>query len=344
MERTKKSNLVKRMERRNKKKSKRGSTYEGDLTKIISTGSTLLDLAILGTRIRGGGIPTGIAVEIFGDSSAGKTVLMCEIGGAIQRLGGDILFNDPEARLDKEFAKLFDMSITDKTIREPDTIAEVFGAFDDWKPEGDPPHAIIADSIAALCTKEEMEDTKGYDGAKRANEFSQGFRRCTRMIKKRNYLFVFSNQIRAKMDAMAFGKKTKATGGYAPKFYASLRLELATIKKEKDKVKVKGVEHKQVQRTITKVFVEKSSVDKGYRTAEVIIDPNYGIDDIRANLLFIKKNTKDKVYWTDDKSITDAIETIEEEDQELELKEAVIDLWEEIQEAFKQERKPKRRV
>ena len=30
---------------------------------------------------------------------------MCEIAGAIQRNGGDVIFNDPEARLDKEFAQ-----------------------------------------------------------------------------------------------------------------------------------------------------------------------------------------------------------------------------------------------
>jgi len=204
--------------------------YDGDVDNMITTGSTLLDLALTGSRVRGGGMPCGIAVEIFGDSSAGKTVLMCEIAGAIQRKGGDVIFNDPEARLDKEFAKLFDMQITDKTIKQPDTIAEVFDCFQTWKPEGKAPHAIIADSITALCTEEEMKDTKGYDGAKRANDFSQGFRRCTRLIKKENYLMVFSNQIRDVMNAGAFGKKTKATGGHAPKFYSSLRLEISRIK------------------------------------------------------------------------------------------------------------------
>ena len=32
---------------------------------IVSTGSTQLDLAIYGGRVRGGGIPGGIIIEIF---------------------------------------------------------------------------------------------------------------------------------------------------------------------------------------------------------------------------------------------------------------------------------------
>ena len=39
---------------------------------MVSTGSTLLDLAISGTRVRGGGYPGGILVEIFGASGTGK--------------------------------------------------------------------------------------------------------------------------------------------------------------------------------------------------------------------------------------------------------------------------------
>ena len=42
--------------------------------KLISTGSTLLDLAFSGGRVRGGGLPGGIMVEISGPSSAGKCV------------------------------------------------------------------------------------------------------------------------------------------------------------------------------------------------------------------------------------------------------------------------------
>ena len=324
-------------------------TYEGNDSIVISTGSTLLDLAISGTRIKGGGIPTGIAVEIFGDSSAGKTVLLCEIGGAIQRVGGDLIFNDPEARLNKEFAKIFDLDITEDTIKEPDTVKEIFDCFTDWKPKGNGPYGIIADSIAAASTEAEMKEEKGYDGAKRANDFSIGFRKFTRKLKQKNYLMVFSNQIRDNMNAMPFAKKTKATGGHAPKFYSSLRLEVKRIKKLTETKSIYGKEHKNNYGIVTEVTVEKSSVDKPDRKAEIYIVYDYGIDDVSANLTYIKQNSKHKTYSIDNgetslgKSLVDAVKNIEDNDLEKELKNETIKLWNKIQRKFKRERKKKKR-
>ena len=52
---------------------------EGDFGTVISTGSTLLDLAISGGRVRGGGIPAGILLEIYGPSGTGKTSVLAEM-------------------------------------------------------------------------------------------------------------------------------------------------------------------------------------------------------------------------------------------------------------------------
>ena len=320
--------------------------YDGNDKIVISTGSTLLDLEISGTRIHGGGIPAGIAVEIFGDSSAGKTVLLCEIGGHIQRAGGDLIFNDPEARLNKEFAKLFDLDITEDTIKEPDTVKQIFDCFTEWKPKGDGPYGIIADSIAAASTEDEMKDSKGYDGAKRANDFSTGFRKVARKLKQENYLMVFSNQIRDNMGAMPFAKKTKATGGHAPKFYSSLRLEIKRIKKLKQEKDIYGKKHKKVYGIISEVSIEKSSVSQPFGVAPIYIVFDYGIDDITANLVYIKQNSKHGTYSINGedilgKSVEKAIAYIEENDLEAELKEAVIKLWNKIQRKFKRDRKKK---
>ena len=56
--------------KRHSRKTTRKKKYDGSLETVVSTGSTLLDLAISGGRIRGGGIPTGILMEIFGPSGA----------------------------------------------------------------------------------------------------------------------------------------------------------------------------------------------------------------------------------------------------------------------------------
>jgi RecA/RadA recombinase len=148
---------------------------DGDITKMISTGSTLLDLAISGGRIRGGGIPAGILVEIFGPSSTGKTVLLTEIAGNIQNQKGEVMFQDPEARLNKQFAKLFNFELDEAEYSRPNLVPEVFQNVRNWEPK-DPGvvNGIFADSLAALSTDMEMGSEEGDKmGARRGKEFSQ---------------------------------------------------------------------------------------------------------------------------------------------------------------------------
>ena len=86
-------------------------SYEGDFSVVLSTGSTLLDLAISGGKVRGGGIPSGIMVEIFGPSGTGKTAILSEVcaynQGEDKAKGGDVMFLDPEGRLDKAYSKIY---------------------------------------------------------------------------------------------------------------------------------------------------------------------------------------------------------------------------------------------
>ena len=321
--------------------------YDGNDKIMISTGCTILDLALTGTRVYGGGLPVGIAVEVFGGKSAGKTVLLCEIAGAIQRAGGDVKFNDSEARLDKEFAKIFDMEIKKGTIETPDTVAEIFKCYEEERSDINKPYGIIADSVAAASTEDEMKETKGYDGAKRANDFSTGFRKYARKLATENYLMVFSNQLRANMNAGTFGKKTKSTGGFAPAYYTSLRLDIKMVEKLYDEKKIYGKMQRVYYGIKSEIFIEKSSVDKSsFRTAPIYIDWDHGIDDIKGNLVYIKQNSKHKTYSIDGEfklgsSINQAIEYIEDNDLEGELKEAVIKLWNKIQRKFKRNRKKK---
>ena len=58
--------LSQQVKRHSKAPVEKKPELEGDTTIMVSTGSTLLDLAISGGRVRGGGIPGGIMVEIFG--------------------------------------------------------------------------------------------------------------------------------------------------------------------------------------------------------------------------------------------------------------------------------------
>jgi len=355
MERTKKpeddvKKVVKQVKDRAASSSvKERKEYEGNIEKMISTGSTLLDLAISGGRVRGGGIPSGILVEIFGPSGAGKTVMLCEIAGAIQRQGGEIMFHDPEARLNKQFARMFDLNTEVMDYKTPDTIPEVFSAVRKWDPGSKGKvHGVFADSLAALSTNMEMGSDDGDKmGMRRAKEFSEELRRTCRVITKNDLLMVCSNQVRQNADAGPYGVKYSTPGGLSIGFYASLRLRANTPEKIKVKRTIAGKEVVKVIGVETKIEVFKSSIWKPFNVAPLIILFDYGIDDIRANLQYIKTYTKATTYVIGGEklavSLEDAIAIIERDNRQEELRQEVIDLWEEIEKKFESDRMPKQR-
>ena len=107
---------------------------------------------------------------------------------------------------------------------------------------------------------------------------------------------------------------------------------------------------KEVTRVIgVNVLIEvfKSSVWKPHRTAPLTILFDYGIDDIRQNLQFIKDYTKNTTYSVGEKTLNIAIDKsiqiVERDGLEVELREQVIDLWEDIESKFDSVRKNKKR-
>ena len=317
-------------------------------TLLISTGSTLLDLAISGGRWRGGGIPGGILVEIFGPSGCGKTVLLCELAGSVQRKGGKVMFMDPEARLNTEYAKMFGLNPDDLIYERPNTISQLFKPLKEWKPEPEESviHGIFADSLAALSTEMEMEDKDQY-GMRRAKEFSEELRKTCRILAERGFLMVCSNQIRQNIEAGPYGQKWVSPGGEAIGFYSSLRLRCSSPKRLKKKATVKGKEVETVVGVETEIEVWKSSVWKPFKTATVTILFDYGIDDIRQNLKFLRRYTGSTTFKIGDlnlgKSLEEAIQRVEDEGLEQKLKDEVIDLWEEMEGKLRLERRPKKR-
>ena len=321
------------------------ATYEGNIDRITSTGSTLLDLAISGGIIHGGGIPSGIMVEIFGPSGTGKTVLLCQIAGNAQANGGEVLFNDPEARLNAQFALMFGLDMKGIEYTTPDTVPEVFQSVRDWEPSSTKVNVVCADSLAALSTNMEMGDKGDKMGMRRAKEFSEESRKTCRILKQKDMLLVCSNQVRVNADATAFGQKFKTPGGEAIGFYASLRLRAKYATKITEKKTIGKKEHTRVIGVTTEFEVFKSSVWAPYRNATVDIIFDYGIDDVRANLRFVKQNTGSASYMVDGEkvsnSINNAIKYVEENGLEEVLREDVIQLWKHIESKFDKGRKPR---
>jgi recombination protein RecA len=323
--------------------------YEGDMKLVTSTGSTLLDLAISGGRVRGGGMPSGILIEVFGPSGCGKSVLLSEIAGNVQRTGGGVVFYDPEARLNPQFAKLFGLEFKGLNYSNPDTVPQVFKGVRDWKPENDKVvNGVFADSLAALSTELEMGKDEGDKmGMRRAKEFSEELRKTCRILKQNNLLMVCSNQVRVNVDAGPYGQKYMSPGGESIGFYSSLRLRATKPEKIKAKKRVAGKEVTRIVGVRTEFEVFKSSIWKPHRSAPVTILFDYGIDDIVENLQFIKDYTNNSNYTIGDRELSNvkskAVDIIEEEGLENELREQVIDLWERIESKFDSNRKIKRR-
>lgn len=351
MERTKKTEetLSSQLTRRSKQPVEEKQP-DGDFAKgKLSTGSTLLDLAISGTRVRGGGIPGGIFLEAFGPSGSGKTVLLSEIAGSVQRQKGDIMFADPEARINKQFAAMFGFDLKESGYSQPDTVSELFQSARNWVPEGKGKiNGIFADSLAALSTNIEMDNDEGDKmGMRRAKEFSEQLRKFCRVIKEKNYIMACSNQIREKANAGMYEEKFTTPGGKAVEFYSSLRLKFSTPEKIKKELTIHGKKVVKIIGVTVLIEVSKSSIDKPYRKAPVTILFDYGIDDIRQNLQYIKDFSKNTVYTCCDekldKSLEVSIKMVEENGWEDDLKEQVIHLWESIERKFESPRKAKNR-
>lgn len=346
---TKKESITDQVKARVNAPKKKKTEYEGNTERMISTGSTLLDLAISGGRVHGGGIPAGILVEIFGPESSGKTVLLCEIAGTVQRGGGEIMFHDPEARLNKQFASIFDFDTSGINIEVPDTVTEVFTTLRKWIPDNGQVNGCFTDSLAALSTELEMGDDEGDKmGMRRAKEFSEQLRKTCRVLTKTNTIHVCSNQIRENIDRPTrFSPKYTVPGGKAVGFYSSLRLRTTKVGSLVRKRTIKGTEHKIVYGIEIEVEVFKSSVWHPARTAPVTIDFSYGIDDIRENLKYLKRMTGSKVYTIGDtklsNSMEESISMVEESELEDALREEVISVWEDFEEQFKVDRKKKKR-
>lgn len=343
-----KASLETQIKNRVSKKPVKKPEFEGNDEIMISTGSTLLDLAISGGRKRGGGIPGGIMVVGYGPSGTGKTILACEIAGAIQRAGGALKYRDSEARLDAGFAKLFDLDYENVDLTRPNIIPDAFQDLYKWEVDNTVINGYIIDSLAALSTSMEMDNDAGDKmGMRRAKEFSEHLRKCARVIKQRNLILFCTNQIRENADAGLYSRKEVNPGGKAIEFYSSLILRFTSFKKIRNEVKVKGKLVKRVVGIEGVIEVDKSSIWKPHRTANISIYFDYGIDDIRENLKFIKTYTGATVYYVNETKLSQAIEKsiemVEQQDLEEELKNQVIDLWMEIESKFEIERKPKKR-
>ena len=248
---------------------------------VIPTGSLSLDLA-LGI----GGVPRGRVVEVYGPESSGKTTLSLHIIAEAQKLGGEVAFIDAEHALDPVYAAALGVNVDRLIVSQPDTgedalqIAETLarsGAID----------IIVIDSVAALVPKAEIEgEMSELQVGAQARLMSKALRKITGVASKTNTTILFINQLRLKIGTM-YGSPETTTGGYALKFYSSVRMDIRKAEAIKSGAEVIG--------NRTKVKIVKNKMAPPFK--ECVFDIMYGegisktgeILDLAAEYDIIKK-------------------------------------------------------
>ena len=209
-----------------------------DIKEFISTGSTMLDLAI--SNRPNGGIAVGRITELNGLESSGKSLVGAHLLSETQKKGGVAVYIDTETAVSEEFLGVIGVDINNMLYLHLETVEDIFEAIEEIvtkvrESDKDRLVTILVDSLAATSTKIEIEadfDKDGYATSK-AIIISKALRKITQLIGRQKVALVFTNQLRQKLGVM-FGDPWTTSGGKALPFHASTRIRLKNMGQIKD--------------------------------------------------------------------------------------------------------------
>ncbi len=349
-----------------RKKHKRKKLTSVD---FLSTGSTLLNLALTGKP--NCGFVKGKYHFIVGDSISGKTFLsltcLAEAANNPQFKKYRFIYDNAEGGALMDIEKFFGSKVAAR-MRSPrklkdgtpiysTTIEEFYYHIDDAL-QKNRPFIYILDSMDSVSSKEEKDKFKQHKDANRkgkkvpgaytdgkAKKNSAGIRQLLAPLQESKSILIIINQTR---DKMGFGFEKKGTsGGHALRFYATWEIWLAV----KGKI-ARTIQGKKRQLGIEcQIRIKKNRVTGRERTVDIPIYHSFGIDDIGSCVNFLveeghwkkKKTKKGKGYNAKEFDLIGSeeflIRRIEEEGMEMDLRDLVGEVWNNIEEACTVKRK-----
>ena len=267
-------------------------TTPTDIKEFISTGSTLLDLAI--SNRPNGGIAVGRISELNGLESSGKSLVGAHLLAETQKKGGVAVYIDTETAVSQDFLKVIGVDINNMLYLHLETVEDIFEAIEEIvtkvrESDKDRLVTILVDSLAAASTKVELNADFDKDGwaTSKAIVISKAMRKITQMIGRQRVALVFTNQLRVKLGAM-FGDPYTTSGGKALPFHASTRIRL------KNKGQIKDNKKNVIGMTILAQVI-KNRLGPPLRKAEFPLYFESGVDDEGSWLQVLKDHNLVKV-------------------------------------------------
>jgi len=333
-------------------------------TDLLSTGSTLLNLACSGNRL--GGFAKGKYHFIVGDSASGKTwaSLTCLAEAAINKNFDEyrFIYDNAEDGALMDIERFFGSGVA--TRLEPpesdgevpvysETIEDFYFHVDDAIKEGKPFIYILdsMDSLSSFTEQDKFQEEKeasrkgktttGSFGDGKAKKNSANLRKLMPALRKSKSILIIINQTR---DNLGFGfEKKSRSGGHALRFYATLEIWLSIKGKMKRTVRAK---EREIGITC-KVQVKKNRFTGRLRTVELPLYHSFGIDEVGSCVDYLvsekhwpkKGNTIDAHDFKESMTREKLIKFIQDENLESDLSEIVADVWNNVEKECSVERK-----
>jgi len=332
---------------------------------FIDSGCTTLNLALSG-KGKDGGWPRGRISNIVGDGSSGKTLLALELAfsafknilkiksqifGKPKKL--DIYYDNIEGVLDFPIEDMYGEEFVEAvhwerskhfeamsrkfikkalSLKKREAMIYIIDSWDSFQSAKSK-----AAFLEAVKTDKELKGDYDLIVQKYASrKFFPAF--CDIMNENKiDATLIIISQVRSKIG-ITYGKKQYRAGGKSLDFYTHVVPWIAQVeklkKKKKGREKVYGIR--------SAVTVERSKVAKPFREAEFIILYDYGFDDINSMIDYLW-GKKDIKFKGEEFKRKELIRYIEEEDLEDELRAETERVWQDIEGAFEDEVKKRKR-